>query len=160
MAVTRNKPDMERNPSAGSYYKAVFISMYSQSYTPSKRIKHLPCDEKSKWEFSLNYYNSDAQGTQKVAFSGKSFPDATGQQLLTALKQPIQSYSYCGPQTKSNDACSPLRIYGVGKPRVHFFPPLGGSELAVQLTPESEHLHLCLTGGQTIDLNHFNKSRF
>jgi len=69
MAITRNKPDLEHNPSTGSYYKAVFISMYSQSYTPSRRIKHLPCEEKSKWDFSVNYYNSDVQGTQKVAYN-------------------------------------------------------------------------------------------
>jgi len=95
------------------------------------------------------------------SISGKSFPDAIGQELLTALRQPIQSSSYCRPQTKSNDACSPLRVYGVGEPRVHFFTPLGGCKLAVQFTSESKiHLHLCLAGGRTIDLNHFNKSRF
>ena len=43
---------------------------------------------------------------------------------------------------------------------MHFFTPLGGFELAVHFMSESEHLHLCQAGGETIALNHFNKSRF
>jgi len=105
MAITRNKPDMEHKPSAGSYYKLYLFRCTHEVIHPAEEQNIYLAKRNPSEIFLLITTTATYKAHRKShiilrSFSGKSFPDAKGQQLLTALRQPIQSSSYCGHQRR------------------------------------------------------------